>query len=79
MPVWFTVKLEDRPGSLARLATRLAEQGVNITEIVGIAEDSDGELMLATSDEVATRASFAALELAFEEHDPTAGLGIDSR
>ena len=31
MTVWFTVQLDDRPGSLARVATALAERGVNIT------------------------------------------------
>jgi hypothetical protein len=72
--VWFTVQLDDRPGSLARVATALAERNVNITGIVGVAEDTDGALMLTTSDAVATREVFAGLGLAFEEHDPTAGV-----
>ena len=50
MTVWFTVKLDDRPGSLARVATALGDRGVNITGIVGVAEDTDGALMLTTSD-----------------------------
>ena len=74
MTVWFTVQLDDAPGSLARVATALAERGVNITGIVGVAEDTDGALMLTTSDAAATRAAFGSLELAFEEHDPTGGL-----
>ena len=73
MMVWFTVQLEDKPGSLARVATALGEAGVNITGIVGVAEDTDGALMLTTSDADGTRAAFAALDLAFEEHDPTGG------
>ena len=68
MAVWFTVQLDDRPGSLARVATALAERGVNITAIVGIAEDTDGALMLETSDATATRDVLAALAIAFEEH-----------
>jgi hypothetical protein len=72
--VWFTVKLADRPGSLARVATALGERGVNITGIVGVAEDTDGALMLTTSDAAATREAFSALDLAFEEHDPTGGV-----
>ena len=68
------MQLEDRPGSLARVANALADRGVNITGIVGVAEDTDGALMLTTSDADATRAAFAALELPFEEHDPTAGM-----
>ena len=78
MTVWFTVKLDDRPGSLARVATAFGERGVNITGIVGVAEDTDGALMLTTSDPVATRAAFAALGLAFEEHDPTGGMEPDA-
>jgi hypothetical protein len=72
--VWFTVKLDDRPGSLARVAAALGDRGVNITGIVGVAEDTDGALMLTTSDATATREAFTALGLAFEEHDPTGGL-----
>jgi hypothetical protein len=75
--VWFTVRLEDRPGSLARVAAALGERGVNITGIVGVAEDTDGALMLTTSDAAATRGAFAALGLAYEEHDPTAGIDPD--
>jgi hypothetical protein len=71
--VWFTVELEDRPGSLARVATELAGRGVNITGIVGVAEDTAGALMLTTSDAEATRAGLAALGIPFEEHDPDSG------
>jgi hypothetical protein len=76
--VWFTVQLADTPGSLARVATALAERSVNITGIVGVAEDTDGALMLTTSDAAATREAFAALGLAFEEHDPTGGVRPES-
>lgn len=74
MTVWFTVKLDDRPGSLARVATALGEHGINITGIVGVAEDTDGALMLTTSDADATRETFTRLALPFEEHDPTGGI-----
>ena len=69
MAIWFTVRLDDRPGSLARLAAALGERGVNITGIVGVAEDTGGELMLTTSDAPATRDVLAGLDLAFDEHD----------
>jgi hypothetical protein len=72
--VWFTVQLDDRPGALARVAAALAERNVNITGIVGVAEDTDGALMLTTSDPAATREAFGALGLAYEEHDPSGGL-----
>jgi hypothetical protein len=71
--VWFTVQLDDKPGSLARVAMALGERGVNITGIVGVAEDTDGALMLTTSDADATRAAFEVLGLAFEEHDASGG------
>ena len=77
MMVWFTVQLEDRPGSLARVATALGERGVNITGIVGVAEDTEGALMLTTSDPVATRAAFEALDLGYEEHGE--GISMDGK
>jgi hypothetical protein len=75
--VWFTIQLDDKPGSLARVAAALGEHVVNITGIVGIAEDTDGALMLTTSDAAKTRAAFASLGLAFEEHDPGDGMDED--
>ena len=69
MSVWFTVKLDDKPGALARMASALAERGVNIAGIVGIAEDTDGELMLETSDADATRAAFDAAGIRYQAHD----------
>ncbi len=77
MTIWFTVQLDDRPGSLARVAQALADRGVNITGIVGVAEDTDGALMLTTSDAAATREAFTAIGIAFEEHDPTGGSPAD--
>ena len=74
MSVWFTVQLDDKPGSLARVAAALAERSVNITGIVGVAEDTDGALMLTTSDPAASRAAFQGLGLAFEEHDASGGV-----
>jgi hypothetical protein len=68
MMVWFTVQLEDKPGSLARVASALGDRGVNITGIVGVAEDTEGALMLTTSDPEATRQAFQSLNLPFEEH-----------
>ena len=68
MMVWFTVQLEDKPGSLAKVAAALGERGVNITGIVGVAEDTDGSLMLTTSDPEKTRQAFDALGQPYEEH-----------
>jgi hypothetical protein len=74
MTVWFTVELEDRPGALAQVASALGDRGVNITGIVGVAEDTGGALMLTTSDPTRTREAFDAIGIAFEEHDESAGL-----
>jgi hypothetical protein len=71
--IWFTVQLDDRPGALAQVAQALADRSVNITGIVGVAEDTGGALMLTTSDAALTREAFSALGIAFEEHDPTSG------
>ncbi len=77
MTVWFTVQLEDRPGSLGRLATALGERGINITGIVGVAEDTDGALMLTTSDPEATSEVLATLGIPHERHEPGSGLDPD--
>jgi hypothetical protein len=68
MSDWFTVRLDDRPGSLGRLASALGERGVNITGIVGVAEDTDGSLMLTTSDAETTDEVLARLDIDHERH-----------
>ncbi|MDA8203193.1 MAG: ACT domain-containing protein [Chloroflexi bacterium] len=73
MAVWFTVRLDDRPGSLARLASTLGDRGINITGIVGVAEDTGGALMLTTSDAAATRSALGEAGIAFDEHESGAG------
>ena len=74
MTVWFTVRLKDSPGSLARVAAALGERGVNISGIVGVAEDTDGALMLETSDAAATKEALTALGIPFEAHTDEPGL-----
>ena len=64
--VWFTVELSDKPGSLARMAAALGDRGINISAIVGIAEDTGGALMLSTSDPEGTRKAFADVGVTFE-------------
>lgn len=68
MTVWFTVRLEDKPGSLARVAAALGERGVNIAGIVGVAEDTEGALMLETSNAEDTIAALTAVGVPFEVH-----------
>ncbi len=69
MAIWFTVRLEDRPGSLARVAAALGDRRINITGIVGVAEDTNGTLMMTTSDPDGTRAVLEGLGIACTEHD----------
>jgi hypothetical protein len=80
LPVWFTVRLADRPGSLAALAGALARQGVNISGIVGVAEDTGGALMLTTSEPEITRSVLVTLSIPYEMHDAagTAPSGLGS-
>jgi len=69
MAIWFTVRLEDRPGSLARVASALGDRRINITGIVGVAEDTNGTLMMTTSDAEGTRSVLEGLGIACTEHD----------
>ena len=72
MAIWFTVRLDDRPGSLARLAGALGDRGVNITGIVGVAEDTGGSLMMTTSDGEVTEQVLGDLGIDHERHDDVA-------
>ena len=75
--VWFTVELSDKPGSLAKMAAALGDRGINITAIVGIAEDTGGALMLSTSDPAGTRKAFEELGLAWEQHDADDSMNLE--
>ena len=79
--VWFTVQLADRPGRSPASRPRSAERNVNITGIVGVAEDTDGALMLTTSDAAATRAGLREprARLRGARPDRRAGAGVDDR
>ena len=76
MTVWFTVRLKDSPGSLARVAAALGERGVNISGIVGVAEDTAGALMLEPSDAAATTEALTELGIPFEAHTDDPGLAL---
>jgi hypothetical protein len=72
MAAWFSIRLPDRPGSLGRLAAALGDRGVNITGIVGVAEDTGGTLMLTISDEATAREVLQTLGIAFERRERAA-------
>ena len=65
MPIEFRVKLEDRPGALARLAGALGDAGVNIEAIQGSSRKGKGFIQFVPND--AGRAA-ATLEAAGIPH-----------
>lgn len=44
------VVLEDRPGSLSELCSRLAEASINITQVFGVASSATGHIFIAVDD-----------------------------
>ena len=77
MTVWFTVQLDDRPGSLARVATALARAR---REHHRDRRRRRGHRRRPDADDLGRRGharGFGALGLAFEEHDPTGGIEPD--
>ena len=63
----FTVHLPNRPGSLADLAERLADVGINIEALAAIGIDSEGTVRLIVDDETTTRRLLEHNGLLFEE------------
>lgn len=63
----FTVHLPNRPGSLADLAERLAEVGINIEALAAIGIDASGTVKLIVDDEATTRRLLEHNGLSFEE------------
>lgn len=63
----FTVHLPNRPGSLADLAERLGEYGINIEALAAIGIDETGTVRLIVDDEVATRRLLDHHGIRFEE------------
>jgi hypothetical protein len=55
MATYFTVRLKNEPGALARLAARLGEHGIDIRTIGAGAVGSLGCAVLSTSDATAAR------------------------
>jgi len=54
MAVEFTVKLDNRPGTLADLTEALGQAGINITAIHGVADLASGGLQFITNNTGAT-------------------------
>jgi len=65
----FAIKLTDRPGELARVATALSRYGVNIKAVTGLAVGSDVLVRLIADDEKPARAALEAANIPFEQHE----------
>jgi hypothetical protein len=51
----FIIELEDRPGSLADIASALGDRGINISAVAGLAWEGSGAAAIVTNDDVTAR------------------------
>ena len=63
----FAIRLSDRPGELARVATALARYGVNVKSLAALAVDGNALVHILPDEADAARAALAANDIAFEE------------
>ena len=63
----FTVHLPNRPGSLADLAERLGDVGINIEALAAMGFDGTGTVRLIVDDEASTRRLLDHNGIRFEE------------
>jgi predicted regulator of amino acid metabolism with ACT domain len=55
----FVVDMKDQPGELARLADVIAQKGINIESVTGLASRGGGTVAVLTNDEAATRSALS--------------------
>jgi hypothetical protein len=67
----FLVELENKPGSLARVAEAIAAKGINIEGISGTTCDQSGRVAIVTRDEAATRTALSDAKASFKEMEAT--------
>jgi hypothetical protein len=65
----FAVRVTDRPGELARVATMLARYGVNLKSIAALAADGQATVHILPDDEEPARAALEKNSIPFEESD----------
>lgn len=65
----FAVRLSDRPGELAKVATALSRYGVNLKAVAGLAIDGSVMIRLIADDPDPARAALERANIAFEEND----------
>ena len=62
----FAIRLSDRPGELARVATALSRYGVNIKSVAGVASEGQVLVRILADNPEAARSAFEANQIAFE-------------
>jgi hypothetical protein len=67
----FLVDLENKPGSLARIAEAIAAKGINIEGISGTTCDESGRVAIVTRDEAGTRTALTDARASFKEVEAT--------
>ena len=67
----FLVDLENKPGSLARVAEAIAAKGINIEGISGTTCDESGRVAIVTRDEAGTRTALTEAKATFKEMEAT--------
>jgi hypothetical protein len=65
----FSIRLTDRPGELARVATALSRYGVNVKAVAGMTVGSSVLVRLIADDEGPARAALQAANIPFEQHE----------
>jgi hypothetical protein len=68
----FRFKMENQPGALAKVASALGEERVNIEGIAGTAVDNEGVIRLVTDNPGKTRNVLQNLGVDFEEKEALA-------
>jgi len=63
----FLVDLDNKPGTLAKLADALGSKGINIENIAGASCGDSGRAAVVTSDDAGTRAAFGSAGFTFKE------------
>jgi hypothetical protein len=65
----FAVRLSDRPGELAQVATALSRYGVNIKSLAGLAVDGEVMVRLIADEPEPARSALTKANIPFEEGD----------
>jgi hypothetical protein len=65
----FAIRLSDRPGELARVATALARFGVNVKSLAALAIDGNAMVHILPDDAEPARAALTQNKIAFEESE----------